>query len=107
MQELYLEVKVKKKVLDWDPYAIGRIDREYALLVKDEVPEFKLIKDIKQCVKPLSIEELKTLTIDYNAAELDNQLKEIPTDYEYEDDAKDSTEKEKKVSKATTGKAII
>lgn len=74
VQKLYPEVKVKKKALDWDTYAIDKIDREYARLVEDEVPEFELIKHLKQRVAPLMIEELKMLTIDYKAAELDKQF---------------------------------
>lgn len=50
-----------------------------------EVPEFKLIKELKDQQEPISVEELKVLVIDYNL-ELDKPMKDIPAENSFEDD---------------------
>lgn len=54
-------------------------------LVKMEVPEFKLIKDLKDQPEPISVEELKVLAIDYNQ-DLDMPMKDIPAEYAFKDE---------------------
>lgn len=36
VQEMYPEIKVKKKKLEWDPYACDRANKEFVRLVKED-----------------------------------------------------------------------
>lgn len=57
--------------------------------MKVEVPNFELIKQLEQRHKPLFVDDLKGLSIDYNP-ESDKIMKDIPTDYVCKDDNPDS-----------------
>lgn len=97
----------KKKELEWDPYACDGANREFVRLVKEEVPEFELIKQLKKRQEPISVEDLKELSIDPNS-ELDKPLKDIPAKYIYEDENPDLTnEGGKETGNTSAAKASI
>lgn len=58
------------------------------------MPEFELIKQLKQRQEPLSVEELKEWEVDHNP-ELDKPVRGIPTEYVYEDDNPTPTSEER------------
>lgn len=66
---------------------------EYVRLVKGYATKFNLIKRLKGLSEPISLEELKGLSVAYYS-ELDNEIDEIPIEYAFEDHEEDSSTKE-------------
>lgn len=80
----YPQLRLRKKQLAWDLFAKDRANKLQHELLKGE-HEFKLLMKISKQEKPLSLEQLKDMTTDYDE-DLDDVVGEMQEVYPCEDE---------------------
>lgn len=82
------QLKLRKRRFGWDPYATARANKLQQEVLKGD-HEFVFLTEVRKQIEaqgaPLTLEQLKNMTADYDA-DLDATVEEIPETYPCEDE---------------------